>query len=77
MSKRINKNYAIIRHIKSDDVVAKLANNPTIPDKLADSETFSIEEVKTATELSDISINRSNLSDEENKLINEVQFIVS
>ena len=77
MSKRINKNYAIIRHIKSDDVVAKLANNPTIPDKLADSETFSIEGVKTATELSDFSINRSNLSDKENKLVNEVQFIVS
>ena len=77
MSKRINKNYAIIRHIKSDDVVAKLANNPTIPDKLADSEAFSIEGVETATKLSDISIDRSNLSDKEAKLINEVQFIVS
>ena len=65
---RVNHNRAVIR--KDGQVIAKLANYPLVPDEVE--QRFNIEAVELGA-LSDTSIDRSGLSNNDLELINTVQ----
>jgi len=76
MSTRVAYEWAIIRHPSTEGaVICKLSNRPIIPDDVSEYGDFIIQSVPNSSDLSKYDIDRSELSDNEMKLINKVQFI--
>ena len=72
MATRVNEEWAVIRHVKSQAVIAKLGNYPLIPDDVAEFDDFAIDGV-TASEIGKHDIDHSVLSDDELDLINQIR----